>query len=108
MPTKPYTDTLYPRLKSNPKLAAHYLMDALEDPDPAVFLVALRDVVTANGGVTEVAEKAGMHRTSAYRMTSENGNPEVRRLSALLRALKLKLSIEPLEQKPPRRKSAAA
>ena len=41
----------------------------------------------ARGGVAKLAENASLNREHLYRMLSENGNPELRSLEALLDAL---------------------
>ena len=65
---------------------------ALEDGDSAVFLLALRNVADAQGMKT-VANKAQLNRENLYRMLSEQGNPQLASLRALLDALNLRLSI---------------
>lgn len=52
--SKPYKDFLFERLK-NPEEAAAYLNAALEDNDPGVFSIALRDIAQANGGMSHVS-----------------------------------------------------
>jgi len=52
----------------------------LEDGDPDVFLLALRDVARAQGGVAKLAKTTKLNRQHLYRMLAENGNPEFRRL----------------------------
>ncbi len=74
--------------------AAAYLNAAIEEGDRAVFLLALRNVVEASGGMSAIAEKADLSRESLYRMLSRRGNPEIKSLLSLLRAMGLKLSIE--------------
>ena len=54
MPTVPYRDLLLPRLK-HPIEAAHYLTACLEEGDE-VFLIGLRDVVDAQGGMAHLAK----------------------------------------------------
>src|SRR5437773_5369010 len=56
-PSKPYHPELIKALR-DPREAVEYLNAALEDGDPEVFLLALRDVAEAQGGVAEVAEAA--------------------------------------------------
>jgi probable addiction module antidote protein len=74
--------------------AVAYLNAALAE-DPEAFLLALRDVArTREGGVANLAEAAQLNREHLYRMLSENGNPELRSLEALLDALGFRLSIE--------------
>ncbi len=74
--------------------ALGYLNAALED-SAEVFLLALRDVARARkGGLPALAEAAQLNREHLYRMLSENGNPELRSLEALLDALGFRLSVE--------------
>ena len=78
----------------DPVEAAEYLKAALEDGDPGVFLLALKDVAASNGGMAEVAKKAQLNRENLYRMLSASGNPRINSLNTLLHALGMKLSIE--------------
>jgi probable addiction module antidote protein len=91
--TTSYQKDLIESLKNHSEAAA-YLNAAIEHGDRAVFLLALRNVVEANGGMAEVAEKANLSRESLYRMLSKRGNPEIKSLLSLLRAMGFKLSIE--------------
>jgi probable addiction module antidote protein len=85
-------DTLLLEELRDPEAAAIYLQDAWEDSIEE-FLVALRKYVQANGGMTQCAERAHLSREALYRMLSENGNPEVRSLRAILNAGGLTLTI---------------
>jgi probable addiction module antidote protein len=89
--TKSYQESLLQALQ-NPQEAAEYLTAALEDGDSAVFLLALRNVADAQGMKT-VARKAQLNRENLYRMLSEQGNPQLGSLTALLDALNLRLAI---------------
>lgn len=73
--------------------AEEYLNAALEEDDPELFLLALRNVAEAQGGVAQLAEKAKLNRESLYRMLSDRGNPEFRSLDALLHALGFRLAV---------------
>ena len=64
-----------------------YLKAALEEGDPELFLLALRNVAEAQGGVAQLAEKAKLNRESLYKILSKRGNPELKSLDALLHAL---------------------
>lgn len=59
---------------SDPEQAAEYLT-ACYDEGPEVFLLGLRDVVEAQGGVARLAELSKLNRESLYRLVSRNGNP---------------------------------
>jgi probable addiction module antidote protein len=90
--TKSYRDSLLESLQ-DPEEAAAYLDAALEDEDSRIFLLALRDVAEARG-ISSVAAEADLNRESLYRMLSEEGNPRLSSLDALLRALGLRLAVE--------------
>ena len=92
MPTVPYRDQLLQRIK-DPARAAGYLTACLEEGDE-VFLIGLRDVVDAQGGMAQLAEATGLNRETLYRTLSENGNPRLSSLGLIIEALGLRLSIE--------------
>ncbi len=73
--------------------AEEYLNAALEEGDPELFLLALRNVAEAQGGVAQLAEKAKLNRESLYKILSERGNPELKSLDALLHALGFRLAV---------------
>ena len=56
--TETYRDHLLTSLQDRGE-AARYLSACLEDDDPRVFLIALRDVADAHGGVRALATSAG-------------------------------------------------
>jgi len=70
--------------------AEEYLNAALEEDDPELFLLALRNVAEAQRGVSQLAE---FNRESLYKMLSERGNPEFRSIDALLHALGFRLTV---------------
>jgi probable addiction module antidote protein len=84
--------------------AVSYLNVALEefekDSDVDAFLLALRTVTEANGGISELAKKTNLNRQHLYRSLSNKGNPRLNTLEAVLHALGLRLSIVPLEEIP--------
>lgn len=90
--SKPYQPELI-KILNDPRLAVEYLNAALEEDDPEVFLLALRNVTEAHGGMAQLAEKAKLNRESLYKMLSKRGNPELRSLDALLHALGFRLAV---------------
>ncbi len=74
-----------------------YLAAAVEDGDPAVLALALREVAKARGGMTQVARETGLSRESLYRALSPKGNPTLKTLTAVLRSVGLKLDVRPVE-----------
>ena len=57
------------------------------------FLVALRNVAEAHGGIGNLAKKTGMGRESLYKTLSEKGNPKWHTLVSLVIALGLNLRL---------------
>lgn len=88
--TVPYLPGLLSRL-ADPKYAAGYLSECFND-SPSVFLLGLRDLVDARGGVSAVAREAGISREHLYRLLSADGNPRLSSLANLLAALGINLT----------------
>lgn len=74
------------------EFAQFYLEEALNDGFPN-FLVALRQVVQAQKGMSALASEIEMGRESLYRSLSEEGNPQFVTVAKVIEALGLKLSI---------------
>lgn len=100
-----YHEDLIEALK-DPREAAEYLNAAIEDGDKEVFLLAMRNVAEAHGGMSAVAKKAHINRESLYRMLSKKGNPELKSVLNLPHVVGLKISIEPKKSR--RSKAVAA
>lgn len=76
---------------------AEYLDACMEEGGQELFLKALGDVMKAMG-VANITRKAGIaSRTSAYKSFSENGNPELGKVGAVLDAMGMRLSVVPKE-----------
>jgi probable addiction module antidote protein len=82
-------------LRRDRKFAAAYLDDVLADGDQQELMLALRRLSEAFGGVPTLARQAGLNATTLYRTLSTDGNPELRTLRAMLRAMGLRLSASP-------------
>lgn len=84
-------------LRADPEYADAYLSNALEDINEpgglGGFLVALRQVIDARGGITEAAKKSGLARQSIYRALSANGNPTITTLAQLTAVAGLQLTL---------------
>ena len=70
---------------------AEYLTAALEDPNPDVFLTAVRDVPRARG-MTQLAKDSGLGRESLYKALSPGAKPRYDTVLKLVHALGIKLS----------------
>jgi probable addiction module antidote protein len=71
-----------------------------------VFLLALRDVADARGGVRTLSRTAHLNRESLYRMLSKSGNPSLDSLSAVLNACGLRLAVQSTATRRKKRPSA--
>lgn len=78
----------------DPSEARDYLNAALEDGNQDVFLLALRDVVDANLGMTQLANTTGRSRPSLYKTLSEQGQPEWVTVQAILESIGFRLQVE--------------
>ena len=92
MRLKNYKTDLKERLR-DPEYAAEYLALVLAEKDSAAFLIALKDVVEAGGGVGVLAARVGLKRPSLYKILSKNGNPTLETLQEILRPLGLRVSV---------------
>lgn len=93
-----HDEALVRELRDDPDFAAEYLRAAMEDTEePAVLLIALRHVSEAFG-MADVATAAGIKRESLYRALSPKGNPTLKTLTAVLKAVGLRLSVVPESQ----------
>lgn len=60
----------------DPNFAAEYLADAVRQTDIDSFLLAVRRVIDARGGMTKISrELKSLHRVSLYKALSRGGNP---------------------------------
>lgn len=75
------------------ELAVAYLNAALDEGDQASFMLALRNVAKARGGVAMLARFTGMNRVALSRALSVNGNPELRNFTRILDASGLRFVI---------------
>ena len=81
----------------DPDEAKAYLNASLEEEGTESFLMALRNVVEAQG-ISRTAKMTGLNRVSFYKMLSKNGNPGVISLYAILRALGFFLRVDSIKQ----------
>ena len=96
--SKNYQEWFLEKLKDHDEAVA-YLNAALEESlkgdeeSQHLFLVAIRNVAEAQGGVGNLAKKAGIGRESLYKTLSEKGNPKWHTLVSLVIALGLNLRL---------------
>lgn len=103
-PAEDEFDALTDRLRDQ-RYCAKYLSAAFRD-SAGTFLVALRNVARAQKGLGQVAAEAGVNRENLYRTLSEEGNPRLDTLWAVLKAIGLQVSLEPSTTTRSRRRMA--
>ena len=94
MKDKPHDVAMAELYQQDPAYAVEMLNSILEDGEQAELLIALRQMAKAFGGVQTIAEKANLNPTQLYRTLSEEGNPELASLAAILKAMGLRLAVE--------------
>lgn len=91
-----YQESLINRLKDHEQ-AVTYLNCALEEAlkgdeeSQKLFLLALKNVAEAQGGISSLAEKAHLGRESLYKTLSSKGNPKWTTLLSLISAMGINL-----------------
>ncbi|MGO8759589.1 MAG: DNA-binding protein [Terracidiphilus sp.] len=94
MRDRAHDEAMAEQLREDPAYAVELLNSILEDGDQSELLIVLRQMAKAFGGVQSVAEKADLNPTQLYRTLSEDGNPALSSLTAILKAMGLRLAVE--------------
>ena len=76
------------------EFAVAYLNAMLEDAGPEELAAALGRIAQASGG-PRLAEKVELSADSLYRTLCRRGNPELRSATALLKAMGMRLVLQP-------------
>lgn len=95
MKDRSHDEAMAELFREDPAFATEYLNSVLEEGEQADLLIALRQMTKAFGGVSAIAERAQLNPTQLYRTLSAEGNPELRSLSAILKAMGLRLAVQP-------------
>src|SRR5690606_15061410 len=103
--TTSYQEHLISKL-SDPELASEYLNAVLDDvrhdspkEGQVLLLLAIKNIVQAQGGVSKLAETVGLSRQSLHQMLSEKGNPTLSSLINILEASGIRISFQPGKKK---------
>lgn len=72
-----------------------YLNIALEDPNPEMLLLAVRNIARARG-MTQLARDTGLGRENLYKALSEGAKPRHDTILKVVRALGVKLHAAPV------------
>jgi probable addiction module antidote protein len=99
MNSRSHDEAMAELYRQNPKLALEVINDILKDEhsDQGELLIVLRQVAKAYGGVQAVAQQTKLNPTQLYRTLSPTGNPGLSSLSAILKALGMRLAVQPLK-----------
>ncbi len=89
-------DAMAERFQADPTLAVEMLNMILEEGDQGELLGTLRQIATAKG-MTKIAEQTDLNRSQLYRTLSEHGNPSLNSFIAILKAMGLRLAVQPIE-----------
>lgn len=96
MKSRPHDEAMAEMYRDDPALALGVINDILADGDQTELLIVLRQMAQAFGGVQAVAEQAHLNPTQLYRTLSPKGNPALSSLSAILKAMGMRLAVQPL------------
>ena len=100
MKSRPHDDAMADLYRDDPALALEVINSILQDGDQGELLTVLRQVAQASGGVQAVAEQAHLNPTQLYRTLSPKGNPALNSLTAILKAMGMRLAVQPLTSPP--------
>jgi probable addiction module antidote protein len=97
--SRSHEDATVESFRKNPAFAAEYLNTILEDGDQEELMLALRRMSQAFGGVRKLAEEAKLNANTLYRTLSPKGNPELKSLRSVLRAMGMQLTVRPIRKR---------
>ncbi len=90
--TETFTDYNPTTYLTSPAAVAEFMSDALETADSAYVAKALGVVARAKG-MTELAKQTGLSREQLCRSFSEHGNPTLKTLLTVMKALGVDLAV---------------
>lgn len=96
----PYDDVAARMYAKEPQLAADMLNACLAEGEMDEFLIALRHIAKAFGGLHEVARVTGLHEKTLYKSLNPTGNPTLKTLMGLADAMNMQLAFVPKTAQP--------
>ena len=90
--SKSFDDTRR-KILHDPKVAAVYLEECLQDGNMELFTAALKHVAEARGGVASLSKATHLNREALYRTLSKDGNPRLDTLTKILGAMGLRIGV---------------
>ena len=98
MKDRAHDDAMAEMYREDPEFARQVINSILADEngDQGELLIVLRHMAKAFGGMQTIAEQANLNPTQLYRTLSPDGNPALSSFSAILKAMGMRLSVQPL------------
>ncbi len=94
--TRSHEDSVLEMLRDDEAFAIEYLSVALEEIDEVggenAFLVAIRRLVEARGGMVSLSQSTGLARGNLYRSIAVGGDPKLSTVLKVLQALGVGMS----------------
>lgn len=94
--TRSHEDSVLEMLRDDEAFAIEYLSVALEEIDEPggedAFLVAIRRLAEARGGMSNLSQSTGLARGNLYRSIAAGGDPKLSTVLKVLQALGISLS----------------
>lgn len=92
-----FQEAFIEELSKNKKRRRAYLKlsyeEFKEEGDLPSFLLALRTIAMASGGIGELAKQTNLTRQAIYKALSAKGNPSFTTLSAIIKSLGFELKL---------------
>ena len=88
-----FKSDLLEKLKDH-EYASGYLTACLEEGED-VFLLAVRNVAQAQGGLRSISKSTNLNREGLYSMLSKKGNPRLSSLTSVLNTLGIRVQFTP-------------
>ncbi len=79
----------------NEEMIAEYLNTVLEDGDSSDLIIAIGHIAKSIG-MTKIAEKTGMSRTSLYKALSDGAKPQFGTIIKVLKAIGGQINVKPM------------
>jgi probable addiction module antidote protein len=100
--TRDWNEFFIEKLKNDDELLDMYIRDNIrilrEEGNIDLFLVALRNIVNAKGGMTKIANKTHLKRQTLYASLREKGNPRLKNFGKILHAIGLQIDVKPVKK----------
>lgn len=93
--TASHEDVMIESLREDPDFAACYLEVTMLEGSREEFLLALRRVAKAYGGIAKLARETGLNEESLHRTLSARGNPRLDTLVKVVHAMGMQIHITP-------------